>query len=262
MFLTCTCAAVNGSGDLELYDADVVIFAVGVQAMKRIVASSSILAQLDDFAAVTNVATVDVLAIRLWLDRLVDLPTASNVLAGFEATTGGTLFLLNALQDEFETENGSVIEVDLYHASQLLQLSDDAIVSRVIQSYLTKCNPEFALAKIVDTSVLRFKEAVTLFGPGTHQHMPSTSTSLSNVFMAGDWLRQGPGSHGARGLSQEKAYVTGLQAANAAASCLGMNWRIPILDVEKDEPHIAVAKSGARQYRQFVKESGLSSPFL
>lgn len=32
--------------------------------------------------------------------------------------------------------------------------------------------------------------------------------------MAGDWLAQGPGTHGAKGLSQEKAYVTGLQAGN------------------------------------------------
>ena len=32
--------------------------------------------------------------------------------------------------------------------------------------------------------------------------------------MAGDWLAQGPGTHGAKGLSQEKAYVTGVQAGN------------------------------------------------
>ena len=32
--------------------------------------------------------------------------------------------------------------------------------------------------------------------------------------MAGDWVAQGPGTHGAKGLSQEKAYVTGLQAGN------------------------------------------------
>ena len=44
--------------------------------------------------------------------------------------------------------------------------------------------------------------------------MPSTLTSLAGVYMAGDWLAQGPGTHGAKGLSQEKAYVTGLQAGN------------------------------------------------
>ena len=37
--------------------------------------------------------------------------------------------------------------------------------------------------------------------------------------MAGDWLAQGPGTHGAKGLSQEKAYVTGLQAGNQVLHC-------------------------------------------
>lgn len=44
--------------------------------------------------------------------------------------------------------------------------------------------------------------------------MPPTALSLPGIFMAGDWLAQGPGTHGAKGLSQEKAYVTGLQAGN------------------------------------------------
>lgn len=254
--------AMNSSGDLELYEADVVIFAVGVQAMQKIVASSDILAQMDDFAAVANIGTIDVLALRLWLDCLVELPTASNVLAGFEPTTGGTLFHLNALQDEFKEEKGSVLEIDLYHANQLLHLSNDDIINRVLQKYLIKCDAKFASAKFVDSSVLRFKGAVTCFGPGTHQYMPSTSTRLSNVFMAGDWLSQGPGSHGAKGLSQEKAYVTGLQAANAAASYLGVPSPTRILDVEDNEPHIAAAKSVTKQYRQLLHTFGLTSPLL
>ncbi len=47
--------------------------------------------------------------------------------------------------------------------------------------------------------------------------MPPTGVSLPGVFMAGDWLAQGPATHGAKGLSQEKAYVTGLQAGNQVA---------------------------------------------
>eukprot|EP00250_Pteridium_aquilinum_P015495 c22616_g1_i1 orf=284-1363(-) len=254
--------AMNTSGDLESYEADVVIFAVGVQAMQKIVASSDILARMHDFSAVSNIGTIDVLAVRLWLDRLVELPTAANVLAGFEPTTGGTLFHLNSLQDEFKEEKGSVLEVDLYHANQLLNLSNDNVLSKILQDYLVKCDPRFGLARVVDSSVLRFKGAVTCFGPGTHQHMPSTSTSLSNVFMAGDWLKQGPGTHGAKGLSQEKAYVTGLQAANAAASYMGLPIKAQILDVEEDEPHIAAAKSVSKQYRHLMHTYGLTSPLL
>jgi hypothetical protein len=39
-----------------------------------------------------------VLAVRLWLDRKVQLRTASNVVAGFDEGVGGTLFQLDDLQ--------------------------------------------------------------------------------------------------------------------------------------------------------------------
>lgn len=76
--------------------------------------------------------------------------------------------------------------------------------------------------------------------------MASTKTSFSNLFIAGDWLKQGPGSHGARGLSQEKSYVSGLIAANASTRSLGIDFCANIIGVEEDrdsdiasvEPHV------------------------
>lgn len=135
---------------------------------------------------------------------------------------------------------------------------------QVMEQYLTKCDPRYKGVQIIDSSVLRFKGAVTLFSPGSHQHMPSTETSFQNVFMAGDWLRQGPGSHGARGLSQEKAFVTGLLAANAAAGSLGLGFgaQVEVLEVEEDEAHIAAGKFAVRQLRRGARGSGFVSPFL
>lgn len=66
--------------------------------LQRIVASSPVLAERSEFAAVSNLGTIDVLATRLWLDRRIVLKNPSNVLAGFEPTTGATLFDLNSLQ--------------------------------------------------------------------------------------------------------------------------------------------------------------------
>ncbi|GAQ79859.1 Amine oxidase [Klebsormidium nitens] len=256
--------AIDSNGQATTFSADAVVFAVGVNAMQRIVATSPPLADRPDFAGFSNLGGIDVLAARLWLDRRVTPPNPSNVFSGFDATTGGTFFDLNALQDEYRNEAGSVIEVDFYHANQLLPLPDDVIVDRVLNRYLAGCEPGFGGAKVLDSSVLRFKGAVTLFGPGSHQHMPSTSTSIPNLFMAGDWLAQGPGSHGARGLSQEKAYVTGLEAGRQAAVLLGQgqNEAVPILGVEEDEPHIATAKSVARESRKLVRDLGFRWPLL
>jgi hypothetical protein len=77
--------------------------------------------------------------------------------------------LLTLSQDEYRSEAGSVVEVDFYHANQLLPLPDDVLVDRVLNKYLAGCEPSFRAATVVDSSVLKFKGAVTLFGPGSHQ---------------------------------------------------------------------------------------------
>ncbi|XP_057828629.1 uncharacterized protein LOC131039808 isoform X2 [Cryptomeria japonica] len=253
--------AVNKRGDAELYNADVVVFAVGVKAMQKIVASSMTLEAHDEFVSASNIGSIDVMAIRLWFDAMIPLQNPSNVLAGIGPGVGATLFDLNALQEEFSTDMGSVMEVDLYHANPFIPLSDNMVIEKIMK-YLIQCDSRFGNAQIIDSSVLRYKEAVTLFGPGSHQYMASTETSFSNVFIAGDWLKQGPGSHGARGLSQEKAYVSGLIAANAAARYLGIDFHVDIINTEEDEPHVAAAKYMVREMRKTAQNLGIDYPFL
>ena len=54
--------------------------------------------------------------------------------------------------------------------------------------------------QVVDSAVLRFPKAVTHFSAGSYSSRPLQTTSLPNVFMAGDWVKGVP--HGANGLSQ------------------------------------------------------------
>jgi hypothetical protein len=46
------------------------------------------------------------------------------------------LLLLLLLQDMYKGEPGSVLEFDMYHAEPLLPLSDEAIMQRMLQTYL------------------------------------------------------------------------------------------------------------------------------
>ncbi|KAK9823485.1 hypothetical protein WJX72_003089 [[Myrmecia] bisecta] len=217
---------VVSSGDsVEVHECDVLVFSVGVGAMQRIVASSPVLTSQPNFQRIHSLSTVDVVAVRIWLDRHVAVETASNVMAGFDAGMGATFFDLNALQDEYQNEPGAVIEVDFYHATMLLPMTDAEVLEVVQHKYLAACVPGIQQCKVLDSCVLRFPGAVTAFTPGSHQHMPTTLTSLRNTFMAADWLAQGPGTHGAKGLSQEKAYVAGLLAGNEAAKSLGLEPR-------------------------------------
>jgi uncharacterized protein with NAD-binding domain and iron-sulfur cluster len=231
----------------EVFDADAVIFAVGITGMKKIVSTSPSLQSREEFRNLSNLGAIDVLATRLWFDRQIHIPRPSNACFGFDQSTGWTFFDLNALHDEYRNEPGTVVEVDFYHANQFLALSDEEIVS-IVQGYLATCVPAFREAKIIDSSVIRLPQAVTHFAPGSYRYMLPAKTSFENVFMSGDWIVNRHGSW-----SQEKAYVTGLEAANLVVSDLGEGQPSEILAVEEDEMHIQVARSLNRTVREFGK---------
>lgn len=130
-----------------------------------------------------------------------------------------------------------MIEADFYHANQFLNMSDADIITKV-KNYLTTCVPAFGGAKVIDSSVIRLPNAVTHFAPGSYRHMLPAKTSFENVFMSGDWIVNRHGSW-----SQEKAYVTGLEAANLAVSYLGVGQPSEIIPVEEDEAHIQMGRS-------------------
>lgn len=75
--------------------------------------------------------------------------------------------------------------------------------------------------------------------------------------MAGDWVKGL--NHGANGLSQERAYITGLTAANLVIGSLSHGVPANIIPVEEDEQHVTAAK-GANQAVQGFFEA-LPLPF-
>lgn len=229
----------------EVFDADAVIFSVGITGMKKIVAGSPALQGRSEFRNLYNLKGVDVLGTRLWFDRRIRVPRASNACFGFDNTTGWTFFDLNTLHDEFADEPGSVIEVDFYHANQFLPL-DDGEIERIVCQYLATCVPEFRGANVIDRSVVRLHEAVTHFFPGSYQYLLPAQTGFENTFMSGDWIVTRHGSW-----SQEKAYVTGLEAANLVVDRFGKGEKATIIPVEPDETHIQFARSLNRTVRHF-----------
>jgi uncharacterized protein with NAD-binding domain and iron-sulfur cluster len=229
----------------ETFAADAVIFAVGITGIQKIVGSSAALRNLPQFCNLMNLNAVDVLATRLWFDRKVDLPRASNACFGFDATTGWTFFDLNALHDDHRNQPGTVVEVDFYHANQLIPMDDAQIIAKV-QRDLATCIPAFGQAKVIDSSVIRLSRAVTHFSPGSYASMLPMQTVIPNLFLSGDWVITRHGSW-----SQEKAYVTGLEAANAVIDQLGVGQKATVIPIAADEPHIQAMRSLNRTMRNF-----------
>ncbi len=233
----------------EVFEADAVIFSVGITGMKKIVGQSEGLCDRPEFRNLSNLNGIDVLATRLWFDRKIDIPLPSNACFGFHETTGWTFFDLNALHDEYKDEPGTVVEADYYHANQLLNLTDEQIIP-LVQKDLAVCIPAFGEAKVVDQSVIRIHQGVSHFAPGSYRYLLPGKTSFSNVFMSGDWIVTRHGSW-----SQEKAYVTGLEAANRVIEQFGQGQPASIIPIVPDEPHIQAARvlnKGIRSITQQV----------
>lgn len=229
----------------EVFEADAVIFAVGITGMQKIVMGSPALQAYPDFCKLMNLGAVDVLATRLWFDRKVAIPRPSNACFGFDASTGWTFFDLNALHDEYQELPGTVVEADFYHANSLFPLSQEQTVDR-IHGYLATCVPEFRQATVIDSSVIRLSQAVTHFAPGSYSYSLSAHTPLANLWMSGDWIVNRHGSW-----SQEKAYVTGLEAANQVVERFGLGMPAAVVPVEADEAHIQIGRSLNHRFREW-----------
>ncbi|MEL6501248.1 MAG: FAD-dependent oxidoreductase [Cyanobacteria bacterium J06623_1] len=221
----------------EFFAADAIISGVSITGMKKIVGNSSTLNNYAQFRNLANLKGIDVLATRLWFDRKIDIPLPSNACFGFDVTTGWTFFDLNDLHDEYHDEPNTVVEADFYHANQLLPMSDEQIVTKVHRDLAT-CIPAFSTATVTDSSVIRVKEGVTHFFPGSYQNLLSAKTDVPNLYLSGDWIVTRHGSW-----SQEKAYVTGLEAANLVIEEFNSGTKAKIMPIEADEPHIQVARA-------------------
>jgi len=215
---------------------------------------------------------------------------------------GGTFFMLDQLQgpaygggDEAlralwggDEPQGSVVACDFYNSGAsgwacqrardaahvspapppptptgaLMGLSDEDVVATLMEDLLPAAVPGFSRANVVDSFVARYPGAVSWFSPGSFDKRPPLQTRVPNLVCAGDWVRMGEFEHGAKGLCQERAYVSGIEAANALArsGALGVrNNRVrQVIPVRDDEPQVVAGRAINKQiYDSLLKPLGL-----
>mmetsp|Transcript_47498 Transcript_47498/g.55480 ORF Transcript_47498/g.55480 Transcript_47498/m.55480 type:complete len:147 (+) Transcript_47498:3-443(+) len=99
-----------------------------------------------------------------------------------------------------------------------MSLSDEDLTDILTKVLLPSAVPQFAQATLVDSWVAKYPGTVSWFSPGSYTSRPpleGAGNILPNVKCAGDWVRMGDREHGAKGLCQERAFVSGLEAANS-----------------------------------------------
>ena len=125
------------------------------------------------------------------------------------------------------------------------ELSDEDIVAKCVSNIKTCLGGDDQQYDVEHFEVIKAVKAVTHFSVGSAKFRPEQKTSVDNLFISGDWVKGL--DHGSNGLSQERAYVTGLVAASMVCDVLGQGKPAVVLDVEEDEAHIALGKWVAKQ---------------
>jgi hypothetical protein len=273
-----TCSVTTASvGVIE--DVDAVVLAVGAKGMGALMAQSPQCAALvPELVRAGTLGSIDVVSIRLWLDRYVPVADPANVFSRFTALkgAGATFFMLDQLQRDAEQAlwadqppQGSVVASDFYNASAIADLSDEEIVACLMQDLLPMAQPGFRSAQVVDQEVRRYRGSVSLFSPGSFSKRPPLETSLASVVCAGDWVRMGEKEHGAKGLCQERAYVCGLEAGNSLLRRgivrgfgLPGNRLHPVIPIRSDEPQVLLGRALNKLVMDPLEACGIRWPWL
>lgn len=150
----------TGDGNPVQEEFDAVIFSVGISGLQGILRSSQTLASRREFRNVANLTSIDVMAVRLYFDRKVRIEFASNACFGFDDMTGWTYFNLNAIHDEFQDAEKTVVEADFYHSNQFMPMRDEEIVEEV-RNRLCVAEGTFKGAMVEDFVVVRMPRGVT-----------------------------------------------------------------------------------------------------
>ncbi|MBL6801903.1 MAG: FAD-dependent oxidoreductase [Synechococcus sp. BS307-5m-G38] len=268
----------NGETGL-IADVDAVVLAVGAKGMGSLMAKSPECAALaPELVQAGRLEAIDVVSVRLWLDRRVAVADPANVFSRFAALqgAGATFFMLDQLQRETQQAlwgdqpvQGSVIASDFYNASAIAGLSDQEIVDALMQELLPMAQPAFRAARVVDQVVRRYPSSVSLFSPGSFRQRPPLETSLPTVVCAGDWVRMGEREFGAKGLCQERAYVCGLEAANSllqrgivVGAGPAASQPHPVLPIRADEPQVVLGRALNKLVMDPLEAAGIRWPWL
>lgn len=259
--VVCSSTKNNKNGEIVSLEADTVVFGLGGAALNAMVRNSpNELARYSEFRKFANLRGTGVLATRLYLDTVLDTEYSANACWGFDEGVGMTFFDITKLHGldvtKFTDGVGSIIEVDYYHAASLLVMSDEDIVEKVKKDINTVLGKQCIDANVVDAAVVRLPQAVNWYSPGSYANMPDAkSSSITNAFFCGDLVRSRHGSW-----SQEKAYVSGIEAANLILSRQEGTGIIPL---PSDEPHVALGRTALGLAKTFVgRGDPTKAPFL
>jgi len=199
---------------VQVLAADYCVMASDVRGTKELVrASGPGLASLE--SSVASLGEADPYAVyRLWLDSPLgsaDFPFYT--VSGYTYTDSISVY--SDFQEPFiswaKEHGGCVIELHAY-AIAPEDVKPEEIIREAMKEELHQMFPETRKASILHELYMQ-QSNFTRWAPGAHSRRPGVETPISNLFLAGDWVRVD-----APVFLMEAAAFTGRMAANAIFS--------------------------------------------
>lgn len=179
---------------------------------------------------VAKLAIADPFAVcRFWFDQDFEWEHSwFTSLSGYRLTDSITLY--HRIQDDYitwaEQTGGSVVELHAYCYKEKEFPTQEALLATFEQE-LFEIVPSLQQATMLHRELVNQKN-FSGFPPGSHRDRPETTTTVANLFFAGDWVKM-PFPCGL----MERAISSGLLASNAIFEVEGIQRR-PLLTVRPE----------------------------
>jgi squalene-associated FAD-dependent desaturase len=166
-----------GTGERRFFDA--VIVAVPWRRIDDLL-SESVRAALPELKSLSRIESAPITAVHLWFDRAItELPHA--VLPG---RTSQWMF------NRGHSTNGHHYQIVISASRDLGEILRDEVIARVIQE-VKELWPLANNSNLLQSRMITDQHAVFSVRPGVDQLRPLQTTSVPNLFLAGDWTATG-----------------------------------------------------------------------
>jgi uncharacterized protein with NAD-binding domain and iron-sulfur cluster len=170
--------------DGSVLEADIVISAMPVHSLRKVMSDS-----MREFAELDNLKHLKgqpVITVQLYFDNMVT--DVDNLI--FSSGTHISVYAdLARVAPDYHKGEGSIIELVVAPAEELIRLSDAEIIDAVMREFTT-LHPEATMSKLRKSHVIRIPNSVYAARPGVEQYRPDQATPIPNFFLAGDYTQQ------------------------------------------------------------------------
>lgn len=211
---TTVCVSADGrvplDGDVEYWATDYVVCALPVQALGPALGRDAVMAA--GAARALELETTPAVSAIIWFDKPIEpRPEGAPLVTGCVMRDFIDLATIGRTPPDAP---GSVYQFVLTRARERLAESDREIAEAVVRD-LQRVWPGARNATMVDYAIERIGAAMFAARPSAHRLRPKTKTALSNLVLAGDYVRHDLNA------SMEGAALSGRLAANAILERVG-----------------------------------------